>query len=73
MISADEYKYFKSLEEAIKHPERYSGEDPDYLTPEEIILAYETNKKLNGGDFSGFVDLDDYVDSSRLKEKKFLL
>lgn len=33
-IPIEEYEYLKSLEDAVKHPERYINDDPDYLTPE---------------------------------------
>ncbi len=61
LISIDEYEYLKSLEDAIKHPERYeNNDDPDYPTSEEIVLIFEENKKVKDGDFSGFMNLGDY-------------
>ena len=60
IITLKEYDYLKSLEDSIKHPERYrNNEDPDYLTPEEIVLAYETNQKIKKGDYSDFVNIED--------------
>ena len=60
IITLEEYDYLKSLEDSIKHPERYrNNEDPDYLTPEEIVLAYETNQKIKKGDYSDFVNIED--------------
>ena len=65
----EEYEYLKSLEDSVKHPERYDGiEDPDYLSPLEIVLVYETNQKIKRGDYSGLVSLKDVMkDNSKNK------
>jgi len=71
IITLSEYEYLKSLEDSIKHPERYkNNDDPDYLSPEEIVQIYETNKKISKGDFSDYVSLSDYKKSLKTKEKK---
>ena len=71
LIPLQEYEYLKSLEEAIKHPERYANiEDPDYLSPEEIVLVYETNRKINEGDYSDFVSLEDVIEKISKKKKR---
>jgi len=78
-ISIEEYEYLKSLEDAIKHPERYKdNDDPDYLTPEEIVLVYEANKKIKAGDLSNFISLDEYLaktskGKNRINKSKVLL
>lgn len=59
IITLEEYEYLKSLEDSIKHPERYRNiEDPDYLTPEEIVLIYETNQKIKKSEYSDFKSID---------------
>ncbi|MBK8549809.1 MAG: hypothetical protein IPL53_01615 [Ignavibacteria bacterium] len=70
IIPLEEYDYLKSLEDSIKHPERYKNiEDPDYLTPEEIVLVYETNQKIKNGDYSDFVSIDEMLLETSSKRK----
>ncbi len=70
IIPLEEYDYLKSLEDSIKHPERYKNiEDPDYLTPEEIVLVFETNQKIKRGDYSEFVSLEE-MEKEFVKRKK---
>ena len=60
LIPLEEYNYLKSLEDSIKHPERYlNNDDPDYLTPEEIVLVYETNQKIKKRGYSDFVSIEE--------------
>jgi hypothetical protein len=71
IIPLEEYDYLKSLEDSIKHPERYkNNEDPDYLTPEEIVLIYEANQKIKKGDYSDFVSLEELKGNSYNKKKE---
>ena len=73
IIPLEEYDYLKSLEDSIKHPERYrSNDDPDYLTPEEIVLIYETNQKIKKGDFSEFVSLEEMEKENMDRKKKVI-
>jgi len=73
LISLDEYEYLKSLETAVKHPERYENtNDPDYLSPAEIVFIYETNKKISDGDMSDFVGLEEYIKTRNVKKERNL-
>lgn len=65
-IPIEEYEYLKSLEDAVKHPERYNNDDPDYLTPEEIVLVYKIIKRIKKGDYSGYVNLNNYKRANSL-------
>lgn len=71
IITLVEYEYLKSLEDSIRHPERYSNiEDPDYLTPEEIVLIYEANQKIKKREYSDFTSIDQMEKKISNKKKK---
>ncbi|MDZ4711777.1 MAG: hypothetical protein SGI89_05575 [bacterium] len=70
IVSVSEYQYLKSLEDAIKHPERYLSKDSDYPTPMEIISAFEAIQNSTDTDSGEFMELEEFIKNSDVNEYK---